>query len=471
MKTLFPILIALFAFAPCVYAQTGEDHDASEAGAWWKEFGDPVLDQIVEQVLESNFDLEAGVARVEQARMEARLARSARWPLFGPSVSGVSSDTPTNAGIGAQLDELGLGSSLEQVVGVPLPDRVGLNTYTASLEFAYELDFWGRNRSYARSAGASHLASQSEFAAARIGIIAETIGTYFEILNYRMQRGLAERNAEVARDLAVLAASEYDSGLVPLDQLFAARNTARTLEAEVPRYEAMQAEAEGRLWILLGGRNEDLAAVLPDSLTIDGDPFGAPEAVDADLLMQRPDVSAARLHVDAASHAVGARRAELWPRLSFQGFIGLQGTDLSEWFDVDQWFRNLTLNLVGPLIQGSRRRSQLALARAQLDEATARYGRSVVTAVSEVEATLSQLQASQRRFELLAALTEESEAQRDLLESRYNSGIVGYGQFLVAVQAHISAQALLAAAQFNLNSVQLALHRALGGSWAVETSQ
>ena len=462
VKTLSALLIVLLALVPGMSAQ--------DTGAWWRTFGDPVLDRVVDEVLESSFDLEAAIARVEQARMEARLARASRWPLIDPSVGGVDTSTPTNAGIGAQLDELGLGSSLEQLAGVALPDRLGLTTYTTNLQFAYEVDFWGRNRNYARSAGASQLASESEFASARIGLIAETISTYFEILNLRTQRNLAQRSARVAEELADLAASEYNSGLTELDDLFAARRQLRIAEADVPRLEAMQAGAEGRLWALLGGHSEELAAILPDSMTAVGDSFGAPEQIDTDLLLQRPDISAARLRVDAAGHAVGARRAELWPRLSLQGFIGLQGTDAGEWFDVDQWFRNLSLNLVGPLIQGSRRRSQLALARAQLDEAAARYGQSVVTAVSEVEAVLSQLKASERRYELLAVLAGESEAQDGLLEDRYNAGIVGYGQFLAGRQGQINAQVLLTAAQFDLQSVHLALHRALGGAWAVDAS-
>lgn len=459
-KTGIALLIVPWVLAPCVNAQ--------QTGAWWNTFGETVLDRIVEEVLESSLDLEAAVARVEQARMEARLARASRWPLAEPSASGVDIRTPTNAGIGAQLDELGLGGSLEELTGVALPDRLGLTTYTAGLEFAYEADFWGRNRNYARSARAKQLASESEFAAARIGIIAETISTYFEIVNLRTQRNLAQQSVGVAEELSALATSEYERGLTELDNLYAARRQLRSAEAAVSRLEAMQAKAEGRLWSLLGGYSEELAIALPDSMTAPEDLLTVPEQIETDLLLQRPDVSAARLRVDAASHAVGARRAELWPRLALQGFIGFQGTRAEEWFDVDQWFRNLSLNLAGPLIQRSRRRSQLALARAQLDEAAARYGQSVITAVSEVEAALLQLKASQRRYELLDMLAEDSETQQELLEDRYNAGIVNYGQFLTGRQAHISAQALLAAADLDLRNVHLALNRALGGAWAAD---
>ena len=467
MKALCPILLALAAFVPCVHAQTDTAQDRTE---WWKSFGDPVLDQVVQEVFASNFDLEAAVARVEQARMKARLARASRLPLVQPSVGGSDSSTPTNAGIGAQLDELGLGNSLEQLVGVALPDRLGLTTYNASLEFAYEVDFWGRNRNYSRAAGASQLASESDFTSARIGIVAASVGTYLEVLNIRTQHTLSMKKAEIARELDALANSRYERGLIDIQAVYAARRSRRLAEAEVPRIEALQVEAEGRLWVLMGGFNDELAVALPDSMVTSESFPAVPESVGANLLLQRPDVSAARLRVESARFSVGARRAELWPRLSLQGFIGLQGTDIDEWFDVDQWFRNLSVNLVGPLIQGSRRRSQLALARAQLDEATAAYGRSVVTAVSEVEAALAGLQSSRKRYELLSDMAQDSDAERALMEYRYSAGIISYEQYLLAKSAHLDARSMLSSAQHALGSARLALHRALGGTWTADVA-
>ena len=93
--------------------------------------------------------------------------------------------------------------------------------------------------------------------------------------------------------------------------------------------------------------------------------------------------------MEASRHTVGARRAEFLPSLSLSGSIGLQGTDTNEWFDPDQWFQNLSVNLLAPAFQGARLRSNVALAEATLDEAAAAFGRSVVTAVNEVESALA----------------------------------------------------------------------------------
>ena len=118
---------------------------------WWKSFDDPVLDRVVQAVLDSNFDLAEAVARVEQARARARIANAATLlSAVQPSVGANEFDTPTNAGIGAQLDELGLDAESFGDFGFDLPDRLGLTTYSLGANFAYELDFWGRDRNTAR---------------------------------------------------------------------------------------------------------------------------------------------------------------------------------------------------------------------------------------------------------------------------------------------------------------------------------
>ena len=439
--------------------------DSYEPLEWWKSFADPVLDQVIKAVLASNFDLAGAVARVDQARARERIAKSPAFPLIQPSVGVNDFDTPTNAGVGAQLEEIGLGSDALSTSGITIPDRLGLTTYNIGAEFAYELDFWGRNRNDARAAGAERLASEADYLTARMGVLAETVRTYLEIVNLRHQQRLAGEIVEIFQHRKSLAESSYDRGLTDVIGLHTARRNLRNAQAELPQIEALMADAEGRLWVLLGGYRSDLADLLPDSLTSSTALDPVPAGIPADLLVQRPDVSAARQRVEAARYTVGARRADLLPKLSLSGSIGLQSTESGELFNPDQWFRNLSVNLLGPVFQGSRLRSNVALAEASLNEAAAAFGRSVVTAVNEVEAALVGLEASRRRHSLLASLVEEAQAETALLEQEYVSGVGDYEAFLAATHTLLGAQSALAAAARDMGYARLALHRALGGAW------
>ncbi len=436
-------------------------HDPS---GWWEAFNDPTLNQIVESVLTSNYHLAEAVARVDQARARERIAHSARTLRVQPSAGAEDTSVPTNAGIGAQVDEL------DQDFGLQLPDRLGLTTYTLSADFSYEVDFWDRNLNEARAVGAERLASEWDYRAARIGVVAETVRTYLEIAYLRRQLELSGEMVEIFREREKLAEFRYDRGLNSARDLYRVRRDLWDAETDLPRVEGRLADAEGRLWVLLGGYRGDLADMLPDSLSPSIALEPVPAGIPADLLAQRPDVGAARQRMEAARHTVGARRAELMPSLSLSGSIGLQNSDFENWFHPDQWFRNLTVNLLGPVFQGSRLRDNVALAENRLHEAIAAYGRTVVAAVNEVEAALIGWETSRRFYVLRKSFAEEAQAEADYQERRYKSGVADYEDFLTASQTFVSANSALAAAARDLGYARLTLHRALGGAWVASGS-
>lgn len=442
-----------------------------EPEAWWHAFGDPTLNAVVDSALVSNFDLAAGIARVQQARARARIARAAYFPAVqaGGGVNDI--DSPTNAGIGAQIQELGLGGNQSDFpVPFTLPDRLALTTYTLSADFSYELDFWGRVRNDALAAGAEYLASESDFHAARIGILSETIATWFEIADLRRQTALAREMADVLLEQEQLALARYREGLAGSSYLYRVRQELRNAQAGLPQLESLLASAEGRLSVLLGGYRVDMEALFPDALTPSPVADPVPAGVPADLLLQRPDVIAAGRRLDAARYAIGARRAELLPTFSFSGSIGLQSTEVDGLFNADQWFRNLIGNLTAPVIQGSRLRSNVALAHARFDEMAAAYGRTVVTAVNEVEAALAGLENATQRHAFLDSRLQQAQASEALKSRRYASGIDSYTDYLNVLLTRLNVASALAGAERDLALARLAVHRALGGAWTAPDS-
>ena len=135
------------------------------------------------------------------------------------------------------------------------------------------------------------------------------------------------------------------------------------------------------------------------------------------------------------------------PSLSLSGSIGLQSSESADWFDPDQWFRNLSANLLAPVLQRGRLRGNLALAEARLDEAVAAFGRSVLTAVHEVESAIAGLEAARRRLGLLGSLEEAAKAEAALRDDRYAFGLDDYASFLAAAQILVSAKSARAAGE------------------------
>src|SRR5262249_41362861 len=62
--------------------KSGEPLDHVPKGAWWKVFDDEQLNQLEETGLNANQNLKAAIARVDQARATARIARSDLLPTL-----------------------------------------------------------------------------------------------------------------------------------------------------------------------------------------------------------------------------------------------------------------------------------------------------------------------------------------------------------------------------------------------------
>ena len=448
-------------------AFVGSTADGSYAPLeWWRAFSDPVLNEVVETVVASNFDMAAAVARLQQARTAAHLAGAAILPVVQVGAHVDTFDTPTNAGFGAQLQELGLDRLLAGAGdGLALPDRLGLTNYALSANFAYELDFWGRNRHASLVAGSSLLASEADVHTVRIGILAETITAYFDIVTLRRQIVIGDEIAAVLLERERLVESRYDRGLADSLELHLVREAVREMQAGLPHLDTQLAAAKGRLAILMGGYREDVAAILPEALAPEPADDDVPAGIPVHLLQQRPDVLAAGHRLAEAGHHIDVRRAALLPSLSLAGTIGLQTTDVAGLFDVRQWFSNLAANLLAPVFDGGRLGSEVARAQARFDELAAAYGRTVVTAVNEVETALITLRNERRRRDLLAARHAEAQSSTALRSERYAAGLGGYAAFLDASRTLLDVESALVGSERDLAVARLAVHRALGGAW------
>ena len=121
----------------------GQALDNLPKGNWWELFGDPQLNALESQALQANQQLSAAVARVDQARATARVARSEFLPAvdFAPSY---------------QRERYSPNE-------VPNFGNVTASTFSTPVDLSYEVDLWGRVRRNFESARADTQASLAEF--------------------------------------------------------------------------------------------------------------------------------------------------------------------------------------------------------------------------------------------------------------------------------------------------------------------
>jgi len=430
---------------------------------WWTAFDDPVLDRLVETAVGANLDLREATARLEELRYRYRIAHAAAYPSISASADVTRSSTPSNTGLGSSIG--GDADSTGTGISFVLPDRFDFTTYSASLGFAYEVDFWGRVRNESVAAVHDFLASRADLETARITVIGATVSTYFEIVTLRRQLALAEENVDLLRERSELTADRYRRGLAGSFELYTIRALYRDAQSEVPLVRTQLDDAEGRLAVLLGRFAGRLGDLLPSDLEPAVPTTRVPATLPAALLENRPDVVAAAERMASARLRVGARRAERLPTLTLNGSVGLQSSQPDELFRVDQWFLNLVGGIFTPLFQGGRLRANVGVAEAQYDQALVAYARAVLTAYSEVRTSLGAFDHELERHARVLDRVSESEASYQNQLARYRRGVGDYVSYLDARRDLVAARTAYAEATRGLAEARLAIHRALGGAW------
>lgn len=439
-----------------------------DAVRWWRTFDDPALDRLVDTALVANLDLREAFGRLEELRNRYRIARAPLFPAISANADVTRSSTPGNTGIGGSFGADGEAPDSSGFVGFQLADRFEFTTYSASLGFSYELDFWGRLRNESSAAVHEFLASRADLATVQLTVIGATISTYLELVTARAQRRLAAENVDLLRERAELTESRYRRGLIGSFELYTIRQQFRTAESELPGLRTAVEDAEGRLAVLLGRYAGAIAALVPEAADPAVDTAGIAASLPVRLLESRPDVWAAAERVESARLRVGARRAELLPTISLNGSVGLQSSGPEDLFRADQWFLNFVGGIVAPIFQGGRLRANVGVAEAQYEQAAAAYVRTVLTAYYEVRTSLIRYDNERERLASVGAQVADAEASLDLQLQRYRRGVGDYVSYLDARRNLVTARQVLALAERAVGEARLAVHRALGGAWIRE---
>ena len=437
---------------PSQFAKLDAEGDYQPA-RWWESFEDPVLNALLDEALAKNFDLAEASARLRAAEARAKISRSGLFPQVNTGLGSSYSESPT------------AGTSFGAIPGAGA-SRIENETYSSSLAFSYELDIWGKLRNDARAGRADAIASAADFQSVRLAVLAETITSYFDIVDARHQIALATKIIDVLGDRLEQTEDRYRRGLVTSFELYQVRQEFRNIQSSLPQRESQLAAIEGQLAVLVGRYSDNMDDLigkkLAPKLIFESVPAGLP----IDLLAQRPDIYAESQRLESARYNLGARRAERFPSLSLTASTGSQGGNPSQALDIfDNWVLNLGANLTAPLFQGGRIRANIEVADARYAQQTAVYARTVLTAYQEVSSAIERYEEERQRYRFLFSQLDEATAAAGLQSRRFANGVGSYVDYLDALRAQYQVQSSLSSAARDVALSRLAIHRALGGSW------
>jgi outer membrane protein, multidrug efflux system len=414
---------------------------------WWQVFGDPQLDELVGRAVAANQDLAAANARLR----EARASRREQFFDLLPTVTSTASYQERR-------------SSLGSVPG-GFPILRDLSLYDAGFDATWELDLFGRTRRLNQSARAAAEAAIASRDDVQRSVVAEVARNYFELRGAQSRLAVAQRNAETQSRVLELVRQRFDAGRgTGLDTARAEAVVATTL-ATVPPLEATVVRAMHRIEVLTG----EVPGALADSLAAEAPLPALPATValgdPAQLLRRRPDVRAAERQLAAATARIGVAVADLFPRVTVNGSIGLQALTVDRLDDSRSDRRSFGPSLSWAFLDYGRIRQRINAAGARTDAALAQYQQSVLVALEETENALSDYGRERRRVALLERAAEQSVIASDLATQRFEVGVADFLTALDAYRTALEAEDLLAESRTRAATNLVSLFKALAGGW------
>lgn len=429
---------------PAPLLKAGEGYSAVSPAAkdfmggkpWHESFKSPELEALVRAALADNLSVREAVMRLKQAGALVKAASAARMPE-----------------ISADADAL---RRVEE-------GRTTARTSTAAVAAAWEVDAFDRLGAALTARRFDEKAAAEDIAALRLSLVAEVAGTWYRAVAEQLELNLLRQQIAADKELLGLIQSRFEAGIGTEVEVLQQKSQLAETESLIPPAEAALREFENRLDVLAGqapdGKNRTSGKARYAAI-------GAPPkvGVPSDLLLNRPDLRAARNRLVAADARIGAAIADRMPRITLTGSMfyadALSGAGGGA---------SLLAGLVQPILDWGRREAEVERNKALYEGELAAFTRAYIEAVEEVENVLYR---ESRQREFVARL----EARRKLLESTlkaaeavYKQGESDYMPVLDAVKALRALERALVGERLNLILLRIRLFRAIGAP--VEVSQ
>lgn len=419
----------------------------AELTQWWKMLGDSTLDSLEERAMAGNLDIETARSRVRQARAARTSAASADSPTLDAVGSASRARTPTRNG-GATS-----------------------NQFRAGFDAGWELDLFGATRRNVEASDAAIESAVENVRDVQVSLAAEVAASYVELRAAQEQLSIARRNLEAQRQTLDLTQRRHANGFVSKLDVLNARSQVAATEARLPSLEITIRQSTFALAALLGLEPGALGQELAKPMPLATLPPTVPVGLPSDVLLRRPDIRRSEADLHAAVARVGAATADLYPRISISGGLGVEGIAVDDLGSLAQRYWSIGPSIRWPILSGGAVRANIEQQKAIAEGAVATYKSTVLAAFKEVETSIASYQLQQTRTPSLRESVNNSTEAAKLASDLYSVGKTDFLNVLNARRSLLDAESSLVDNQRLALTQFIALSKALGGGWAPEQSE
>lgn len=427
------------------------DDSATLQQEWWKQFHDPVLDQLIAKAAAGNFDMKIAQARIAEARAGVRGAKNNLLPAVNSSAT---ADRQANR--------------------VAFPGPIDLskpfNTFQAGFDASWELDLFGGARRGIEAQEANFSAAEATADDIRVSMLAEVARTYIDIRVAQANLDIANQLTEADQKTLDITKERFAAGDVAGVDVTRARAELEQTQSDIPHYHDQIAQSEFKIDVLLGEQPGTTYELTKEASAIPSIAGSATLATPASAIANRPDIRVAERQLAAATAQQGVAVAKFFPDISLSGFIGLLNVDAANLVQSGSRSWNGEGSVVLPILNYGALSANLDIADAKQQQAMTNYKKTVIAALSDVERSVSAYEQGLLQNEDVQKSVSDSSHAVEVARQRYKEGLTSLLEVLDA-ERHFYAGRYLQAGEEGKNAQNLiALYKSFGGN-AVSSSQ
>ncbi len=427
---------------------------------WWTTFQDPLLESLIARAVQANWDLRTAEARVR----EARALRGVAVGELGPTINVSGSYTRQRFSENAATLPSGTGSSSAPSGGISsfTPEQ---NLFQTGFDARWEIDLFGGVRRSIEAASADLAASQEGLRDTLVSVLAEVARNYVEVRGFQRRLAIAQENIKAQQDTLEITRARFDAGLTSELDVTQAASQLATTQSQLPSLETSVKQGMHRLGVLTRQAPGALLAELSTATAIPTAPSEVLVGLPAELLRRRPDVRQAERQLAAATARIGVATADLYPKLSLTGALGLESVKLADLAQGASRFWSVGPTLSWPIFDAGRIRANIAVQDARTEQQLSMYEQTVLKALEDVENALVAYSREQMRRVKLADAVVANQQAVALANELYRTGLGTFLNVLDSQRALFASQSDLAQSEATISTDMVALYKALGGGW------
>ncbi|MDE7345901.1 MAG: efflux transporter outer membrane subunit [Muribaculaceae bacterium] len=424
-----------------VYSQTLPTDDD-----WWKTFGDPTLDSLINLAEKENFNLAAALQRIEMAKKTLEVAKSAYFPSV----------------------DLSAGWSKGQSSGASGPVVAKSSPYdyfSLGATMQWEVDLFGRITQNVKAGKAAYNASKAEYDGTMVSLAANVAKAYINLRTYQNEMEVAQSHLGEQEKVLAIVEARFKAGLASMLEVTQSRTVVASTRASIPALEAMIESSINSLALLTARYPDDISSWLAAPAPMPDVVYGANLGVPADLLRRRPDILQAEYQLAQYAAQVGIAKKDFLPTLSISGSIGTQAHNAKNLFGEHSMYWEVNPTLSWTLFDGLARNYRTAEAKAQLEAAVDSYNYTVMNAVIEVYNATTTFKSTMKTIKLTDEVIDNSKQSLDLAVDRYKKGLSPFNNVVDAQISYLTNQDSQITARGKALIAVVNLYEALGGGW------